>query len=133
VALAFSIPLVGRLVDQHGSRKILLPSCTVFAILLALIPVLADQLWILFLLFALIGALGAGANALPYLRTISAWFDRRRALALGIAMGGSGTGMCLGQYMGAPRLAFSVVHAGCGYPGGFRTAGVFPVARSALG
>jgi MFS family permease len=92
VALAFSIPLVGRLVDQHGSRKILLPSFIAFAILLALLPVLANQLWILFVLFALIGALGAGANALPYLRTISAWFDRRRALALGIAMGGSGMG-----------------------------------------
>jgi len=92
VALACSIPFIGKLVDQYGSRKILLPSCIAFAILLALIPVLANQLWILFLLFALIGALGAGANALPYLRTISAWFDRRRALALGIAMGGSGTG-----------------------------------------
>jgi predicted MFS family arabinose efflux permease len=92
VALACSIPFIGKLVDRHGSRKVLLPSCIAFAILLALIPVLANQLWILFLLFGLIGALGAGANALPYLRTISAWFDRRRALALGIAMGGSGTG-----------------------------------------
>ncbi len=92
VALALSIPYIGKLVDQHGSRKILLPSFIVFALLLALIPVLANRLWILFVLFALIGSLGAGANALPYLRTISAWFDRRRALALGIAMGGSGMG-----------------------------------------
>jgi MFS family permease len=92
VALAISIPFIGKLVDQHGSRKILLPSFVVFAFLLALIPVLANRLWILFVLFALIGSLGAGANALPYLRTISAWFDRRRALALGIAMGGSGMG-----------------------------------------
>ncbi len=92
VTLAFSIPYIGKLVDQYGSRKVLLPSFIVFAALLALIPVLSDQLWILYVLFALIGCLGAGANALPYLRTISAWFDRRRALALGIAMGGSGTG-----------------------------------------
>jgi len=92
VALAFSIPYIGKLVDQHGSRKILLPSFIVFSFLLALIPILANRLWILYALFALIGCLGAGANALPYLRTISAWFDRRRALALGIAMGGSGTG-----------------------------------------
>ena len=91
-ALALTIPYIGKLVDQHGSRKILLPSYIVFAFLLALIPVLVDQLWILFVLFALIGSLGAGANALPYLRSISAWFDRRRALALGIAMGGSGMG-----------------------------------------
>jgi predicted MFS family arabinose efflux permease len=92
VALAISIPFIGKLVDQHGSRKVLLPSFIVFSVLLALIPILANRLWILFLLFALIGSLGAGANALPYLRTISAWFDRRRGLALGIAMGGSGMG-----------------------------------------
>ena len=92
VALAFSITYIGKLVDQYGSRKILMPSIIVYAGLLALIPVLADQLWKLFVLFALIGSLGAGANALPYLRTMSAWFDRRRALALGIAMGGSGMG-----------------------------------------
>lgn len=92
VALAIAIPYIGKLVDQFGSRKVLVPSITVYAILLGLIPVLADQLWILFVLFGLIGALGAGANALPYLRTISTWFDRRRALALGIAMGGSSTG-----------------------------------------
>jgi len=92
IALAGSIPYIGKLVDQHGSRKILLPSFVVFGILLALIPILANRLWILFALFALIGSLSAGANALPYLRSISAWFDRRRALALGIAMGGSGMG-----------------------------------------
>jgi MFS family permease len=108
VALAFSIPYIGKLVDQYGSRKVLLPSFTVFALLLAAIPVLADRLWILFLLFALIGSLGAGANALPYLRTISTWFDRRRGLALGIAMGGSGTGYV---YM-PPAVQYMIDHHG---------------------
>jgi len=92
VALALSIPYIGRLVDQYGSRKVLIRSFIVFAVLLALIPILANQLWILYSLFFLIGSLAAGANALPYLRTISAWFDRRRGLAIGVAMGGSGMG-----------------------------------------
>ena len=92
VALALSIPLIGRLVDRHGSRAVLLPSCAVFALLLAALALFVEQLWQLWLLFALIGSLAAGANSLPYLRTISAWFDRRRALALGLAMGGSGLG-----------------------------------------
>ena len=108
VALAFSIPYIGKLVDQHGSRKILLPSFIIFAVLLALVPFLADQLWILFLLFALIGSLGAGSNALPYLRTISAWFDRRRGLAMGIAMGGSATGYV---YM-PPAVQYMIDHNG---------------------
>ena len=103
VALALSIPYIGKLVDQLGSRKILLPSFIVFALLLALIPVLANRLWILFVLFALIGSLGAGANALPYLRTISAWFDRRRALALGIAMGGSGRDPGIDRWSAGPQ------------------------------
>jgi sugar phosphate permease len=92
LSLACSIPFVGRWVDRVGSRRVLLPSLTIFAILLALIPVLVSQLWILFVLFTLIGCLAAGANALPYLRTVSSWFDRRRGLAIGIAMGGSGMG-----------------------------------------
>ncbi len=91
-ALALSIPYIGRLVDRFGSRKILLPSYVVFSVLLALIPIFAHKLWIFYLLFILIGSLAAGANALPYLRSISAWFDRHRGLALGIAMGGSGMG-----------------------------------------
>ena len=108
VALAFTIPYIGKLVDQYGSRKILLPSYTVFAILLAMIPLLANQLWILFLLFALIGSLAAGANALPYLRTISAWFDRHRGLALGIAMGGSS----LGYVYVPPAVQYMIDHFG---------------------
>ncbi len=92
VALAIAIPQIGRWVDRYGSRKVLLPSILAFGVLLALIPLLANRLWILWLLFVLIGSVGAGANSLPYLRTLSAWFDRRRGLAMGLAMGGSGVG-----------------------------------------
>ena len=92
IALALSIPVIGRLVDRFGSRNVLLPSILVFATLLALPAVFVDALWKLFLLYTLMGCLGAGANALPYLRTITTWFDNRRGLAIGIAMGGSGMG-----------------------------------------
>ena len=92
IALALAISFIGNLVDRVGSRRVLLPSYLAFGFLLALIPLLADRLWLLYLLFFLIGSLAAGSNALPFLRTISAWFDRRRGLALGIAMGGSGMG-----------------------------------------
>jgi len=108
VALALSIAYIGNLVDRHGSRKVLLPSCIAFGVLLCLVPLLVDRLWILYLLFFLIGALGAGANALPYLRTISAWFDRRRGLALGIAMGGSG----MGYVYVPPAVQYMIDHHG---------------------
>jgi MFS family permease len=92
IALALCIPLAGNLVDRFGSRRVLLPSILVCGIGLVLIPVAATSLMSLYLVFALVGSLGAGANSLPYLRTISNWFDKRRGLAIGVAMGGSGFG-----------------------------------------
>ncbi len=92
LSLACAMPIVGTLVDRYGSRIILMPSLGMFAVLLAAIPVFAERLWTLWLLFLLIGFFGSGANALPYLRCISTWFDRRRGLAIGVAMGGSGMG-----------------------------------------
>ncbi len=91
VTLAFCLPLVGRLVDRVGSRKVLVPSILVCGACLAAIPAITS-LWQLLLIFALIGSLGAGANNLPYMLTISAWFDRRRGLAIGLAMAGAGFG-----------------------------------------
>ena len=92
ISLALSIPVIGQLADRFGSRRVLLPSILVFAALLALPALFVDALWKLFLIYILMGCLGAGANALPYLRTIATWFDKRRGLAIGIAMGGSGMG-----------------------------------------
>jgi hypothetical protein len=44
------------------------------------------------LLFALAEAASAVQTPIGYAKAISAWFDRRRGLALGIAMSGVGLG-----------------------------------------
>ena len=90
--LAFSLPVIGRIVDIVGSRRVLVPSILTFGALLAAIPSFTSELWHLYAIFILIGTLGAGSNALPFMRTLSAWFNRRRGLALGIAMAGGGLG-----------------------------------------
>ena len=103
VALALSLPIAGRGVDRWGSRRVLVPSILVVGIGLVAIPLLVKHLWTLLVIFALIGSLGAGANSLPYMRTIATWFDRRRGLAIGAAMAGAGLGYAyvppLVQYM----------------------------------
>jgi len=90
--LALSLPVIGRLVDRYGSRRVLVPSMLVVGMGLALVPLFARELWQLYLIYSLLGSLGAGANNLAYMRTISAWFDRRRGLAIGLAIAGSGLG-----------------------------------------
>lgn len=90
VSLAICLPLAGRLVDRVGSRRVLVPSILVCGFCLAAIPLAVSRLWHLLLVFTVIGSLGAGANNLPYMRTIAAWFDRRRGLAIGLAMAGAG-------------------------------------------
>ena len=103
ISLALSIPIIGQLTDRVGSRQVLLPSILIFAALLTTPALFVDDLWKLLVIYILMGCLGAGANALPYLRTIATWFDSRRGLAIGIAMGGSGMGFAyvppLAQYV----------------------------------
>jgi MFS family permease len=92
IALLFSLPVAGRLADSIGSKRLLIPSMLIVGLLLAAIPIGVSLPWHLWLIFALIGSLGAGANALPYMRTVSAWFDRRRGLAIGMTLAGAGLG-----------------------------------------
>ncbi len=96
---AFSTAVIGKAVDRFGAKEILIPSILVFGLLLAAIPLVVSELWHLYFLFFLIGALTAGSAALPYLRIISAWFFKNRGLAFGITMAGGGLG-----YMYVPPL-----------------------------
>lgn len=89
---ALSVPIVGRFVDRYGSRRILVFSMLIMSACLAAIPALTSELWHLALIFVVIGTLGAGTNSIPYMPILSAWFDKRRGLAIGIAIAGIGLG-----------------------------------------
>ncbi len=90
--LIIFMPIAGNLIDRFGSRRVLIPSLFIVGILLAILPLLLSQPWHLYLIFFLVGSLGAAANSLPFMLTISSWFDRRRGIAIGMAMAGSGLG-----------------------------------------
>ena len=92
LCLAITLPFIGRLVDRYGSRRILAPSMLFLGLALCALGWRLDSLAVLLTVYVLIGVLGAGANSPPYMRTVSAWFDRRRGLAIGVAMAGAGLG-----------------------------------------
>jgi len=92
VALIFFMPVVGKLVDRFGSKKVLIPAMFVIGFSLAALALTLSQLWQLLLIFFIMGSLGAAANSLPFMFAISSWFDKYRGMAIGLAMAGSGLG-----------------------------------------
>ena len=89
---AIMVPVFGWLMDRWSIRQVALPGIVVYALAIALLAVSPKALLAFTLLFALAEGLSAIQTPIGYAKAIAAWFDRRRGLALGIAMGGVGLG-----------------------------------------
>jgi len=95
ISSAIAIPFVGWLIDRWGIRTILLPIVVLSASSIALIALTPDSIIVFMLFFAITGFLGSGQGPLAYAKCVSAWFDDKRGLALGITMSGIGLGAAL--------------------------------------
>lgn len=85
-------PFVGRMVDKHGVKKILVPSTLLFSVTIASMSLLTPSIWHLYFMCVLIPILGAGTAPLTYSRILVSWFNKKRGLALGIGLAGVGLG-----------------------------------------
>src|SRR5262249_51342893 len=92
LVMSFTFPLVGRLVDRFGARKVIVPSVLFFGIGLMSLSLLSANLWHLYAVYVLLGLVGGGTAPIPYSNVIAHWFDKKRGLALGLAMVGLGLG-----------------------------------------
>jgi MFS family permease len=112
------VPIIGCMMDRWSIRKVALPGIVLYAALLGLLG-LSPASFILFtVLFALAESASAIQTPIGYAKAIAAWFDRRRGLALGIAMSGVGLG---GFVM--PQLAQSLIEA-VGWRGAYACLGL---------
>jgi MFS family permease len=71
-------PVLGRLIDRFGPRRIILPCMTVFGCAIASLALLRPGLWQFYLTCMVIGIVGNGAAHLAYARSISTWFQKRK-------------------------------------------------------
>lgn len=83
-------PLVGRICDRFGAARVGTLSLLAFALALVLMPLLVTSLPGLWIAFFIIAVVGVGSTPIVLVRPITAAFDRRRGLALGIALTGAG-------------------------------------------
>jgi len=89
---ALCAPFVGGLVDRLGARRVILVSFVLEALVLASFYLMGSSLAGFYARYVALGALGLGTTHVAFARLITTWFDRRRGLALGVALAGVGVG-----------------------------------------
>jgi MFS family permease len=96
VCIAVASPLVGLLLDRFGVRRVMVPGIVLYAMAVAALGLMqAEPGFVIPLIFALVGFVGAVQSPIPYAEVVTQWFDRERGLALGIATSGVGLGVAL--------------------------------------
>ncbi len=103
LAAAAFAPLIGRLMDRFGARKIILPGTAMLGLLLASSKFLPSRIAYFYIFFTALGIIQGGTSPLSYSVIVSHWFNRRRGLALGIMMLGIGIG-AVGVPFAAQRI-----------------------------
>lgn len=103
---AIAYPFIGRGIDRFGVRRVSLTSIVLFAFSIAALSLTPSSPAVFIAMAGLCGLLSAGQAPLPYAKAVTAWFDQRRGLALGIAMTGIGIGATL-----VPQFARAVIAA----------------------
>jgi predicted MFS family arabinose efflux permease len=92
------------MMDRWSIRRVALPGIAAFAVCLCMLGFTPRSLLGFVILFAMASIAGAIQTPLGYAKAISAWFDRRRGLALGIALAGVGFGALV-----VPQLAQALI------------------------
>ncbi len=90
LTLIFAGPVAGYLTDHYGPRRVALWSVFGISVAVGSTSALASTLWGLYLAYALIGILGAGTSPVVWTRAVSSWFVKKRGLAFGITLMGTG-------------------------------------------
>jgi len=93
IGISVSCLIFGRMVDQFGPRRVLLPLLLCGGFLISLFPFIGKNLVLFYLAHFLLGLSSPGAIA--YSKIISTWFFRKRAIALTSLGFGCAAGMVL--------------------------------------
>lgn len=104
----FSLGAVsGAIADRVGPRRVVLAGALAISAGLAL-TALAPGFWVGFATYVLGVGVGTACGYVPMVAAVGGWFDRRRSLAIGIAVSGIGAGTLFGP----PVAALLIEHAG---------------------
>jgi MFS family permease len=83
-------PLIGRLIDRFGVRRVVLPASLLIGIVIISAKWIGSSVSQYYVFYLALGLIGPAAGVVPYGAIVTRWFDRHRGLALGLMSFGSG-------------------------------------------
>ncbi len=105
LVLFLAAPFAGRLIDRHGLRGIATGSMLLYAAGVAGLSLMSGALWQFYALSAFITFVAIASTPLAFTRAVTAFFDHRRGLALGLALSSTGVAGILAPSLLAPFVA----------------------------
>lgn len=91
VTMGLVSPLVGRIVDRQGARRVMPLGALIMGLGFALVSVMRE-LYVLYLGYVLVGIGAAGFASVPCSAVVSNWFKKSRGTAIGLMSSGIGAG-----------------------------------------
>ncbi len=83
-------PTVGLLSDRFGVRRVTLTSVLLFSLTMMSFSLLSGSLLQYYVLWGVLAAFGTGTLPITWTRGVNSWFFKKRGLALGLALMGTG-------------------------------------------
>jgi MFS family permease len=107
VMLGLSAAVAGTWVDRNGPRAAMFTSACVWftGFLVAAAGIAADQLWLVYLGYGVIGGIGLGIGYISPVSTLIKWFPDRPGLATGMAIMGFGGGALIASPLSGRLMA----------------------------
>lgn len=103
---AITLTIAGRFYDRYGPRWVIFIS-TIFMAAGYISISRIDSLWKFYLYYGVIAAIGVGGASVPLVAAVmSRWFEKRRGLAISLALSGN----CIGQFVLVPLFTEFVIN-----------------------
>ena len=66
LVLSAALPIVGRLLDRHGARTVIVPSLLLFGLGVVSFSILLPELWHFYAIYVLLGVVGSGSTPVSF-------------------------------------------------------------------
>jgi MFS family permease len=121
IMVLWAAPAVGILAERAGVRRVAMTSLLLFGFAFMALGLSSGSLVQYYINWALIAVLGAGTLPITWTRAVNNWFDRRKGLALGISLSGTG----LFGILSKPYVAWLI--ASFGWRAAYVGLGILPI------